>query len=51
MHSIENKEDEERKGLKGKLIAFFDIEEDPLVKGVKNRLNPPEEKKEWVYTR
>jgi hypothetical protein len=52
MHSITKEEsEEERKGLKGKLIAFFDIEEDPLVKGIKNRMNPPEKKEEWVYTK
>ena len=51
MHSTEQKE-EENKGLKGKLVAFFDIEQDPLVKAFKKKTEPePEKKTEWTYTR
>jgi hypothetical protein len=49
MHEIEQKEEEDN-SLKGKLVAFFDIERDPLVKAFKDKTKPKEEKtSEWAY--
>lgn len=51
VHTLEQNE-EKPKGLKGKLIAFFDIEQDPLVQKFKKKIEPePEKKEDWVYTR
>jgi hypothetical protein len=50
MHNTEEKEGEDN-SFKGKLIAFFDIERDPIVKAIKKKVEPEEEKKkEWVFT-
>ena len=50
MHQIEEQKEEEDNSFKGKLIAFFDIERDPLVKAFKERTKPKEEKKtEWGF--
>jgi hypothetical protein len=49
MHTAEEKKDD---SLSGKLVAFFDITEDPLTKKFKEKNQPEEEKKtEWEYTR
>ncbi len=45
MHTTEQKDN----SLKGKLVAFFDIERDPLVKAVKGRVKPEEKETEWEY--
>ena len=53
MHEVSEQEQEEDNSFKGKLIAFFDPDKDPMVKAIKKRFAPKEEEKkeEWVYTR
>jgi len=50
MHTAEKKE-EENQGFKGKVVAFFDIEQDPLIKKFKEKNQPEEKKEEWEYSR
>jgi hypothetical protein len=49
MHTAEEKEDN---SFKGKVVAFFDIEKDPLVQSFKKKTEPEEEKNnDWVFSR
>jgi hypothetical protein len=45
MHTTEEKKDN---SLSGKFVAFFDVTEDPLIKGFKK--TEEEKKDEWVLT-
>ena len=41
MHNTNSEEDEDN-SFKGKIIAFFDIERDPLVKWIKKKIQKEE---------
>ena len=49
MHTTEEKEDN---SFKGKVVAFFDIEKDPLIQSFKNKIASEKEKEDkWVFSR
>ena len=43
MHTLEN--NDEKPSLRGKMVAFFTLESDPIIKKIKETLQSREEKK------